>query len=116
MHGRLREHFFTFVSRVEKAERIDDLSLTGAQRAGKVTDILFHDRKVIAEVKTLETDTSQKIDPILKPHTGGEHWPVFFGEWPLSKVLERLPNREELNRAVYKAVAGSLEYLVRDAN
>ncbi len=102
--------------RLRNAEIVDDLQLTRAQREGKHADVFFNGRLVIGEVKLLATDTAGKIAPIFAPYENSPEWPIFYGERPLSKILEFLPEREKIERAVFNAVAGSLEYLVRDAN
>jgi len=116
MQGKLESHFFSFLRRLRDAEVIDDLQLTSSQRRGKRADVFFNSRLVIGEVKVLATDTSPKIAPILEPYENTPEWPIFYGQRPISKILEYLPDRERIQRAIYDAIAGSLEYLVRDAN
>jgi hypothetical protein len=116
MQGRLEPHFFGFVRHIGGAEVIDDLELTPAQRAAKKADVFFVGRRVVCEVKVLASDTSHKIAPILEPYEKSDDWPVFFGERPISKILELLPDREVLRKRIYDAVAGGLTDLVRDAN
>lgn len=116
MQARLEPHFFDFVRHISGAELIDDLELTPTQRAAKKADIFFVGRRVVCEVKVLASDTSHKIAPILEPYEKSDDWPVFFGERPISKILEFLPAREMLRKRIYDAVAGGLSDLVRDAN
>lgn len=116
MDGNLYPHFLNFARSVPGAELIDDLPLTDEQRKAKKADIFFEKRTIVAEVKLLATDTAHKIDPILAPYRDTDHWPVFYGRWPISKVLAHLPGREKLRRQIFDAVTRSIENLVADAN
>lgn len=116
MQGNLYPHFMNFARSVPGAELIDDLPLTPEQRDMKKADVFFDGRTIVAEVKLLATDTAHKIDPILAPYRDTEHWPVFYGSRPISKVLAHLPGREKLHRKIYDAVTRSIENLVADAN
>lgn len=116
MQGKLESHFKNFVLSVPGAEWIDDLPMTPEQKAEKKADVFFDQRTIIAEIKLLATDTAPKVDAILAPHRDTEHWPVFYGQWPISKVLAHLPDSERLHRKIYDAVTTSIENLVKDAN
>lgn len=116
MDGNLHPHFMNFIRSVPSVELIDDLPLTDEQRKTKKADVFFEERTIVVEVKLLATDTAHKIDPILAPYRDTEHWPVFYGRWPISKILAHLPDREKLNRKIYEAVTRSIENLVADAN
>jgi hypothetical protein len=116
MKGRLQTHFYNFVRRLAGTEVIDDLPHNSAAQPESRADIFFQDRAVIAELKRLETNTEPKIQAILEPFSKTEYWPLFVGERPISQILPHLPNGREIHRKIYDAVAGSLEYRVRDAN
>jgi hypothetical protein len=105
-----------FVRSVPGAEMIDDLPMTREQQAAKKADVFFEGRTIIAEVKLLATDTAPKVEAILAPYRDTEHWPVFYGQWPISKILAHLPDREKLHRKIYDEVTTSVANLVRDAN
>jgi hypothetical protein len=116
MKGQLQTHFYNFVRRLAGTEIIDDLAHRSADQPESRADIFFQDRTVVAELKRLETDTEPKIQAILEPLSKTEYWPLFVGERPISQILPHLPNGREVHRKIYDAVAGSLEYRVRDAN
>ena len=42
--------------------------------------------------------------------------PIFYGEWPLEKILKHYPNGEEIHRAVFDAVTSAVHTFVRKAN
>jgi hypothetical protein len=116
MDGKLEKDFFAFARRVPGAEVIDDLPLTQQQNDSRKADIFFDHRSVITEVKLLATDTAEKAERILEPHRVSEHWPHFYGSWPISKLLPYLPDRDEVQRALLDAVASAIPNLVRKAN
>jgi hypothetical protein len=116
MEGRLEPHFFNFVRHIVGVEIVDELTLTAEQQKAKKADVFFNARSVIAEIKLLATDTSPKIEPILAPYQESEEWPVFYGERPLSKLLEHLQDGKELHKKIYRAITTSLENIVADAN
>ena len=55
---------------------------------------------MIGEVKRLSTDTSDKIDEVIANYKKTKPWPIVFGEVPMTKVLEQLPERD---RAILRA-------------
>jgi hypothetical protein len=116
MQGQLYPHFMKFIRTVPGAEIIDDLPLTPEQQKTKKADVFFDQRTIVAEVKLLATDTAPKVDPILAPYRDTEHWPVFYGQWPISKILAHLPDSKKLHRKIYDAVTTSIAKLVGDAN
>jgi hypothetical protein len=116
MKGQLQTHFYNFVRRLAGTEVIDDLPQKSAAQPQSRADIFFQNRAVIAELKRLETDTEPKIQAILEPFSKTKYWPLFVGERPISQILPQLPDSREIHKKIYNAVAGSLEYRVRDAN
>ena len=57
-----------------------------------------------------------KVNNILLPYNKKPEWPVFYGKWELSKVLNYFPNKEKINKEIFDAVTSSIETLVRKAN
>jgi hypothetical protein len=113
---KLEDRFKVFVKNLDGAELIDDLTLTPEQRDKKKADFFFDHRKVIGELKSLQTDAAGKIDAILKPYQESPEWPVFFGEWDLQKVLNHLPDKEQINRQLFTAITDSIENVIKGAN
>lgn len=112
----LEERFFDFASKVPGCEIIDQLKLTRPQERAEKADLFLDQRTIVAEVKSLRTDTSEKVERILDPYRDHDDFPVFYGEWPVEEVLSRLRNGAELKREIYKAVTSAIPELVRKAN
>ena len=62
-----RDRFALFAKTIPNSESIDELAQTNEQRAAKKADFFFENRKIVCELKNLETDTSTKIEKLLKP-------------------------------------------------
>lgn len=113
----LEERFCDFAkSIINGTECIDDLRMTQEQKRAKKADFFFNHRKIVCEVKSLKKDMEDKVNNILLPYNKKPEWPVFYGKWELSKVLNYFPDKEKINKEIFDAVTSSIETLVRDAN
>lgn len=112
----LEKRFFTFVKSIDDAESIDDLSLTSEQKKTKKGDFFFKNRSVVCEIKSLKKDTSPKVDHILAPFRNCPEWPMFYGEWKIAKVLEHLPDGEQIGQKIIEEVSSAVSNGLRDAN
>jgi len=72
-----RDRFALFAKTISGSECIDELSQTETQRSAKKADFFFENRRIICELKNLETDTSPKIEKLLKPLEKRPEWPRF---------------------------------------
>ena len=116
MKKSLEERFFDFAKNLDGAESIDGLQLTPEQEKAKKADFFFNYRKVICELKSLKKDMKDKVNNILLPHQDRPEWPVFYGEWELSKLLSHLPDGKQIHRKIFDAVTSAIEGLIKDAN
>lgn len=112
----LEERFVFFVKNVIEAECIDDLALSAVQEKAQKADYFFDDRKYIMELKSLKTDTFEKIGKILEPYTRRSNWPIIFGAVDLQEVLKHLPDGKKINAEIVEAVTDSIEGVVESAN
>jgi hypothetical protein len=112
----LEERFKVFLQDLEGAESIDDLTLTPEQQRANKADYFFEGRTIIGELKALYTDAAPKVEAILEPYRETPEWPHFFGEQPLQKVLDRLPDKKQLTAKIVDAVTDSVEGVVEKAN
>lgn len=79
-------------------------------------DYIAENHGLVIELKTLESDTEWKVEKILEPHRKRDDFPIFFGAWPVAKVLEHLPDGDELNVRIIQAITTSVRRLFRKAN
>ncbi|MDQ3667899.1 MAG: hypothetical protein M3410_15275 [Acidobacteriota bacterium] len=112
----LEQRFIFFVKNVIEAECIDDLELTLEQQKAQKADYFFDNRKYIMELKSLKTDTLDKVGKVLKPYTRRSNWPIVFGAIDIQQVLKHLPDGEKINAEIVEAVTDSIEGVVESAN
>jgi len=112
----LEERFVFFVRNVIEAECIDDLELSTDQQKGKKADYLFENRKHIMELKSLQSDSFDKVDKVLEPYTRRANWPIIFGAVDLQEVLKGLPDGKKINAEIVEAVTDSIEGVIESAN
>jgi hypothetical protein len=111
----ITERFLDFL-RSHGAEIVDELDLTPEQAKAEKADFFLDGRAVVGELKSLETDTAPKIERLMEAEKERPEWPVFYGEWPLSKVLRLLPNGEALGRKLAGEITSGIAEAVRKAN
>lgn len=116
MNKSLEERFIAFAKSLDGAECIDGLPLTAEQSAAQKGDFFFNGRAIVGEIKSLKTNTQDKIDIILKPYEETPEWPVFYGEQEVHKILDFLPNRDELRAKIFNSVTDSIEGIIEKAN
>ena len=112
----LEDRFVFFVRNVIEAECIDDIELTAEQQKGKKADYLIENRKHIMELKSLKSDSFDKVDKVLEPYTRRANWPIIFGSVDIQEVLKRLPDGEKINAEIVEAVTDSIEGVIESAN
>jgi hypothetical protein len=112
----LEQKFLTFLSKVSGAELLDNFAELPSHLGQKRADAFLFGRKMVCEVKSLQKDTSTKIEAILAPLRDRPEWPVFYGLFPVSKIISHFPEREELNKSIYSAVTSSVEDQLEKAN
>jgi len=98
------------------AEAIDDLEFPTAFAEKKRADFLIENRKVIIELKSLESDPAHKIDTELKNHRGKKEFPLFYGKLELHKVLKHLPDGEQIQKKIFQKISRSIEQSFREAD
>jgi len=114
--GSLETRMLRFLETRSGTEDIDKLPLTARQLAAKKADYFLRKRSVICEVKSLQTDTKQKIDSILKPLLKRDDAPVFYGELEFEKVTKHFHDGETIRRKVFEALTSAVEDQFEKAN
>ncbi len=112
----LEERFVFFVKHVIEGECIDDLELNADQEKAQKADYFFDNRKYIMELKSLKTDTFEKIGKILEPYTHRANWPIIFGAVDIQQILKNLPDGKKINDEIVEALTDSIEGVVESAN
>lgn len=115
MPSDLESRFHSFITSLPHAESIDSL-LAGPEFNGeKRADYLVFDRRVIIELKSLEIDTSPKVEKELASHRDRDDFPLIYGEVELQKVLKHLPDGEQINQRIFNNTTRSIEDGARSA-
>jgi hypothetical protein len=112
----LEERFTEFVRNLQSAEIFDELKLSPEQKLAKKPDFFFFERQFIGEMKTIKKDMAPKVQTILDKHKDRPDYPVFFGQWEVSKILKHLPDGENINQDIFRAITSALEDNVENAN
>lgn len=111
----LERKFLGFLSQLPGSESLDVLlhgpAYTGERRA----DFLLFDRKIVVEVKSLETDTSYKAKSELDRHRDRLDFPVFYGGVEIDKLLSQLPDGQDIRDRIFERVTRPVEEAVRSA-
>ena len=90
-------------------EVIDELDLPVNFPKEKRADFLIERRKVIVEIKSLESDPEYKVQDEMAKHEGREEHPLYYGELELSQIVRYLPDGEQINRRLFYKISRSLE-------
>ena len=111
----LELRFLKFLAAIPGSESLDDL-LRGSEYDGeRRADYLLFDRRVIVEVKSLETDTSPKAEEEMSRHEDREDFPLFFGKVEIHKILRHLPDGQKINERIFVRTTRSVEDAARSA-
>jgi hypothetical protein len=111
----LEKRIFDFMRSLPGAESIDELLKSSPHPGHRRADYLLEHRRVIAEVKTLKTDVSPKIDSEMNKHRKRKDFPLIYGTSTTDRILARLPDGDQINRRIYGAITRSVEDAVRSA-
>ena len=115
MSTELEQRFLSFLRGIPGSESLDEL-LCGEQYYGqRRVDYLLFERRVIVEVKSLETDTSSKVETELDHHRERDDFPLMYGEVELEKILKHLPDGQVINDRIFLRTTRSVEDATRSA-
>lgn len=105
----------SFFRSLTGAEDIDEVLGAGTHEGSQRADFLLEERRIIVELKTLKTDTSDKVGAIVQKHREREDFPLFYTSLELDRVLSHLPDGQQINRRIFGAISRSVEGAVRSA-
>jgi len=106
----LKDTFTEFCASISGAERIDALLIP--PYASDRADVFFANRRVICEIKALETDTNDKIVRLLNKE--GISLPE--GQHVLTEVVKGHPSASSLERKAFAAVTAPVSRALEKAN
>lgn len=115
MPSELESRFLRFMASLPGTESLDALLRDPMYDGQRRADYLLFERRVILELKSLETDTTPKVDAEIDQHRRRDDFPLFFGEVELQKVLKHLPDGKKINERIYHKTTRSIEDAVRSA-
>lgn len=111
----LENRFKQFMASIHGVESVDTLLPPGSFEHKERADYLCANRRIVVELKTLKVDPSPKIDATLSQHRDRTDFPVFYGQVELSKILQHLPDGDQINQRIYRNISRSIEGAVRKA-
>lgn len=105
----LEASFHQFMATLSDAECIDKLIMPAGSERAKRADYFLNQRRVIVELKSLETDPSGKVEIALEKRREDDDFPQFYGQADLMKVLEKLPDGNQLKEKIALRVTRSIK-------
>lgn len=115
MTDSLDTRFKKFISQLPSAEVIDNLVFPSEFDKSKRSDFLIDNRKLVIELKSLESDPEYKVHEELKTHKGRSEYPKFYGKTEVSKILKHLLDGELIQKALFNKISRSIEQSFREA-
>lgn len=97
-------------------EGIDLIQLETNQRNQKKADYLGMGRKVIFEQKCITKDQADKIQAEVEKYIDDDNYPLFYGKRDLQSVIDKLPNKIEINRKIVSQITKLLESYLRQSD
>jgi hypothetical protein len=111
----LEVRFKKFLASRPDAEIIDEIIPPGDYEGKKRADYLLANRKVILELKNLETDISPKAQKEIDKHEHRKDFPFIYGKVDIQKILQHLPDGQEINKRIYELISRTVEGAIRSA-
>jgi hypothetical protein len=111
------EWFKTLVRQFPRAEVVEDvLAQTRALTRDRNADFFFNDRRLVGELKSLETSRMPIIQKIIDDLREKGELPIFYHPAPVSEIIKNHPDRTKLNKKFLIEIAKRLEKDFREAN
>lgn len=109
MKESLENRFKRFLASTQGVEVIDNIIPLGAYKNKQRADYLFAGRSIVIELKTFKADPSPKVEKELNNHESRDDYPVSYGKAELQEILQHLPDREKINKMIYRKVMRSVK-------
>ena len=81
----------------------------------KNADYLLKDREIVAELKSLELDTTPKLQTYAE-YIIKERSIVFYGALPFHEIIKRQPDKDKLSEQAFRFIIRPIERMVKEAN
>lgn len=81
----------------------------------KNADYLLKGKEIVAELKSLQVDTTEKLQALAEQIIQDRGITV-YGQMPFNKIIENQPDKIELQRKAFGLVIGPIERMVKEAN
>jgi hypothetical protein len=111
------EWFKSLVRKFPRANVVEDLlAQTPMQTKTRNADFFFNDRRLIGELKSLETSRIPRIQKVIDELRDRGELPIFYHSAPVSQIIKDHPDRQTLNKQFLMEIAKRLEKDFREAN
>lgn len=110
------DNFYQFLNELPISESIDAILPDKDHKGVKKADYFFQARKIVCEVKSLNKDTSEKIEHAIEAQKDRKEFPIFYGGWDIKKVLKYFPDGGEIYENLVYAITSPIEAHIKDAN
>jgi hypothetical protein len=112
----LNDRFKSFLYKLPFVEAIDNLELSPEYDESKRADFLIENRKVIIEIKSLESDPEHKIHADPAKHQERNEYPLFYGVLELNKVFTYPSDGGQKNQNLIYQISRSIDQSFREAD
>lgn len=110
------DKFQEFLELLPNSESIDEVAKDIDHEGVQIADYLFLDRKIVCELKTLNKDTKEKVDAIVRDLEQRDDYPIFYGKWDVNKILDNLHDGKDIQAKMAYKVTSPIEGTIKDAN
>lgn len=112
----ISDRFEKFMLSLPSIEGIDFIQVETYQQNQKKADYLGMGRKIIFEQKCITKDQGDKIQAEVEKYINDDNYPLFYGKRDLQSVIDKLPNKSEINRKIISQITKLLESYLRQAD
>ncbi len=110
----LNQKFEKFMLSLPSIEAIDSIVLSHKDNKLKKADYLAMGRKLIIEQKCINQDQADKVQIEIDEYSQNEDYPMFYDKRDINLIIDKLPNKDEINAKIYSKITRLLEnYLSR---
>jgi len=114
--GRLEQRIIELLEGDRHSESLDDPAFAQANGSDSKADYLLGRRGIVAELKTINADPRGQMESRLQERFQKPDAPIVFGTMGLSKVIENLSDRGDIDKMLVDMAGRAVRRHLRKAN
>lgn len=115
-HEPLESRLIRFLEDMPGTESLDDPAFSKINGAGEKADYLLSRRRLVAELKTINGDPTERIEQRLRTRLQQPDAPIVFGTLGVSKVVEGLHDRAAVDKMMIDMAGRAVRRHLQKAN